>query len=191
MSTRYFDVCFFVFFGAFICFLNLSMRSCAAAICAASPDACARLSSFSSRSSWACCCLAASTGNVSLALLLFVWAANEAVASGPHARHVTASAPISRFIWASSVRRRTSRGATTRRRLGCGTPIRGDGLQCERQHFVDGRDEVDGQILAQLGRQVFVDVLRVLLRQNHFFDPDAPCREHFFFDAADRQHAAR
>ena len=41
------------------------------------------------------------------------------------------------------------------------------------------------------GVEILVDVLVVLLRQNHLADADAPRRQHLLLDAADRQHAAR
>jgi len=49
---------------------------------------------------------------------------------------------------------------------------------------------VDGQLLAELLGQVFVDVLLVLPRQDDLADAHAPRRQHLFLDAADGQHAS-
>jgi len=48
---------------------------------------------------------------------------------------------------------------------------------------------VNGELFPQLLRQVLVDVLLVLTRQDDFANPDAPRREDLFLDAADGQHA--
>ena len=43
---------------------------------------------------------------------------------------------------------------------------RPDRQQRQQQHLVDGADQVDGQSGAQLGVEVFLDVLLVLPRQD-------------------------
>ena len=65
------------------------------------------------------------------------------------------------------------------------------GRQRLYEDFVDELYVVNRQLAPELWRQVFVDVLLVLFRQNHFTDSHAARGQHLFLDAADRQHTAR
>jgi hypothetical protein len=50
---------------------------------------------------------------------------------------------------------------------------------------------MNGEVFAQFRGQIFVDVLGVLLRQNHFEDAGATCGKHLLLDAADWEDATR
>src|SRR6202521_2695558 len=69
------------------------------------------------------------------------------------------------------------------------SPVGREGRQRQREDLVDGRHEMHGQILAQLGRQILVDVLRVLPGENDLPDARPPRRQDLFLDAADRKNA--
>ena len=68
--------------------------------------------------------------------------------------------------------------------------IRRSGFEREGEHFINGRHQVHDEAFAQFRREVFVHVLRVLARKDHFVDPEAARGEHFFLDPTDGQHAA-
>jgi hypothetical protein len=68
----------------------------------------------------------------------------------------------------------------------------GQGLgrqQGEGQHLLDGRDEVDGQVLPDVLRDVFLDRLLVPLGEDDLLDPQAVRGQDLLLDPAHGQHA--